>query len=102
MSAHIVSKVWRLDLLLEEKLVLLKLAEHTDPDGACIVPPLEHIGAWCGISPIDVEVALHGFFKSKLFVADELTGALLGHGLVLRMNFAVLDAWATVSVEDRP
>lgn len=50
MSVHITSLVWKAEIQMSHKIVLLKLADHAKDDGSDVFPSQKHVAAECGCS----------------------------------------------------
>jgi hypothetical protein len=68
MSVHISSRVWKLQLRPPEKLVLLKLADCCDDEGANAFPSVSRIARECGMSDRTVQRSL-ALLRSKGLVS---------------------------------
>jgi hypothetical protein len=76
MSVQVTAHIWKMPLLLPEKLVLLRMADYADHDGGSIFPSVATLSRDCGISDRAVQLILRKFVADGLLliVANETGG----------------------------
>lgn len=77
LSIELMSRVWKLDLLTQDKFILLAFADHADDSGFCY-PSLARVAWKCGLSKDTVRRALARLVVAGL-VQIEQKGNGLGH-----------------------
>jgi hypothetical protein len=76
MSVKVTALIWKMPLLLPEKLVLLRMADYADHDGGSIFPSVATVSRDCGISDRAVQLILRKFVGDGLLtiVGNETGG----------------------------
>lgn len=68
MSVKVTALIWKMPLLLPEKLVLLRMADFADHDGGSIFPSVATLAQDCGISDRAVQLVLRKFVADGLLI----------------------------------